>query len=190
MDDLPPAVRPKPDHEPVLRPVDEEADLRVRRPLLWLLPLTIPLILAIMLVLTNAQIEPMAQRARREAAERERAEQVRQMQQSSTRTISPRQAQGAGRPVASGQAVSGPVASGPAASGPAGAGGGELTPVACEFSPWVGLEIDEGIVQAVKDTRRPYRILAPGAPATQDFAPARINFNVDDAGKILRVWCG
>lgn len=36
----------------------------------------------------------------------------------------------------------------------------------------------------------PYRVLQPGAQATQDYEPARLNLYVDDKGWITRVTCG
>ena len=57
----------------------------------------------------------------------------------------------------------------------------------CEFSHWVGAPVDEAAVQA---EGRPYRILPPGAMATMDYSPSRINLNTDDAGIVQSVTCG
>lgn len=57
----------------------------------------------------------------------------------------------------------------------------------CEFSHWVGAPVDEAAVQA---QGRPYRILPPGAMATMDYSPSRINLNTDDAGIVQSVTCG
>jgi hypothetical protein len=36
----------------------------------------------------------------------------------------------------------------------------------------------------------PSRIIKPGQAVTQDFAPGRINFEIDGAGTISRTFCG
>jgi hypothetical protein len=59
--------------------------------------------------------------------------------------------------------------------------------VSCDFSPWVGHPVDE---DAVKATQRPYRILPPGAMATMDYSPQRINLDTDENGIVTRVHCG
>lgn len=66
----------------------------------------------------------------------------------------------------------------------------EISAPPCNFEAWVGLEVREDMLNAIRDARRPYRILPPGSAITMDHAPARINFDLDDAGKITRVWCG
>ena len=62
--------------------------------------------------------------------------------------------------------------------------------VSCDFEQWVGKEVSDDMLQAIKDAKRPFRILPPGSMMTMDHAPARINFDLNDAGKITRVWCG
>ena len=37
---------------------------------------------------------------------------------------------------------------------------------------------------------RPVRVIRPGTAVTQDFAPGRINFDIDGAGRVARIWCG
>lgn len=37
---------------------------------------------------------------------------------------------------------------------------------------------------------RPVRILPPGSLFTQEFAPQRLNVDLDGAGTIIRLWCG
>lgn len=37
---------------------------------------------------------------------------------------------------------------------------------------------------------QPVRILWPETPVTEDYSPARLNFDVNAAGVITRVWCG
>lgn len=34
------------------------------------------------------------------------------------------------------------------------------------------------------------RILPPNSVMTQDFRPDRVNVNLDEAGVIVRIWCG
>ncbi len=61
---------------------------------------------------------------------------------------------------------------------------------ACDFNKLVGLSMSERIEEKVKELGRPYRILPPDSAMTMDYAPARVNFDVDAAGIISRVWCG
>jgi hypothetical protein len=37
---------------------------------------------------------------------------------------------------------------------------------------------------------QPVRIIGPDQAVTQDYNPTRINFDVDRAGDITRIWCG
>lgn len=37
---------------------------------------------------------------------------------------------------------------------------------------------------------QPSRLISPGDAVTEDFDQTRINFDLDDAGTITRVWCG
>ena len=64
----------------------------------------------------------------------------------------------------------------------------------CDFEEWVGQEMSEEMIQIIKDAQggkgRPFRILPPGSAMTMDHSPARVNFDLDDAGNITRVWCG
>jgi hypothetical protein len=62
-----------------------------------------------------------------------------------------------------------------------------MQPAACDFAAWIGKPVDES---AVKATGRPYRILPPGAMMTMDHSPDRINVETDDAGIVVRVFCG
>jgi Peptidase inhibitor I78 family len=34
------------------------------------------------------------------------------------------------------------------------------------------------------------RIIEPGMPITEDYSASRLNFDLDEAGTITRVWCG
>lgn len=34
------------------------------------------------------------------------------------------------------------------------------------------------------------RIIEPGMAVTEDYSPSRLNFDLDDRGRITRVWCG
>ncbi len=36
----------------------------------------------------------------------------------------------------------------------------------------------------------PKRIIPMGAPATMDYNPVRVNFDLDAASNITRIWCG
>lgn len=37
---------------------------------------------------------------------------------------------------------------------------------------------------------RQVRVIRPGMAITMDFRPERINFDVDGAGRVVRIWCG
>lgn len=63
----------------------------------------------------------------------------------------------------------------------------DLAPQPCDFPHFIGRPVDE---KAIKALGRPYRILPPGAMATMDFSPARINVETDDKGTVLRISCG
>lgn len=60
----------------------------------------------------------------------------------------------------------------------------------CDFAPWVGSKVTPDMLEAIKQAKRGYRILSPGASMTMDYSPARINFNLDDKGVIASVTCG
>ncbi len=60
----------------------------------------------------------------------------------------------------------------------------------CDFAPWVGLKVSEDMLGALKGAERPYRVLEPGSAMTMDHAPARVNFDLNEAGAITRIWCG
>ncbi|MFM2391305.1 MAG: hypothetical protein RLZZ437_2860 [Pseudomonadota bacterium] len=58
----------------------------------------------------------------------------------------------------------------------------------CNAAPWnartgqpgpTGAEVPPGA-----------RVIAPGDAVTEDFSPTRLNIDIDDAGRILRAWCG
>ena len=60
----------------------------------------------------------------------------------------------------------------------------------CDFNEWMGKPADAALVAAIKPLNRPYRILPPGSMVTRDFSPSRINFDLNESGKIIRAWCG
>lgn len=37
---------------------------------------------------------------------------------------------------------------------------------------------------------KPVRVIRPGQPVTKDHWPARLNFQVDEVGRIARIYCG
>jgi hypothetical protein len=57
----------------------------------------------------------------------------------------------------------------------------------CAFDQYIGQSVDS---EKLETLGRPYRILPPGAMATMDYVPERVNFHVDDKGIVLRVRCG
>ncbi|MGB4107159.1 MAG: I78 family peptidase inhibitor [Alphaproteobacteria bacterium] len=60
----------------------------------------------------------------------------------------------------------------------------------CDFSEVIGKKAGGWVDQFAETLKRPYRIMPPGAMATQDFSPSRMNFETDAEGIITRVWCG
>jgi Peptidase inhibitor I78 family len=60
----------------------------------------------------------------------------------------------------------------------------------CDFNEWMGKPADAALEAAIKPLNRPYRILPPGSMMTKDFSPSRINFDLNESGKIIRAWCG
>ncbi len=62
-----------------------------------------------------------------------------------------------------------------------------LAPQSCDFPQFIGKPVDEA---ALKALGRPYRVLPPGAMATMDFSPVRINLETDDKGLVTRITCG
>ena len=60
----------------------------------------------------------------------------------------------------------------------------------CDFEPWIGLKVEDDMLDALKGAKRPFRVLPPGSMMTMDHSPARVNFDTDEAGTITRVWCG
>jgi hypothetical protein len=62
----------------------------------------------------------------------------------------------------------------------------------CEFNHLIGKKVYEAEAE-VKASGRPYRILPPGAMATMDYAPERINLDVTGEGAdatVVNVRCG
>lgn len=40
------------------------------------------------------------------------------------------------------------------------------------------------------ETLRRARVIRPGQAVTMDYSAARLNFDLDDSDRILRIWCG
>lgn len=60
---------------------------------------------------------------------------------------------------------------------------------ACDFSQWVGLNRSD-VEARLAETGRPNRVLRPGQPMTMDYRPDRINVELDDSDRVVRVFCG
>ncbi len=60
----------------------------------------------------------------------------------------------------------------------------------CEFPQWIGKKVGGWIDQETEALKRPHRVMPPGAGATRDYSPGRINFDIDAAGIVTRIWCG
>lgn len=72
-----------------------------------------------------------------------------------------------------------------------GTAGTKITPIetisVCDFADWVGKPVDQ---EAVDATKRPFRILPPGAMATMDHITDRLNIHTDEDGIVTSVTCG
>lgn len=49
---------------------------------------------------------------------------------------------------------------------------------------------DRGALAAMSFVTGMVRVIEPGMAVTQDYSPARVNFDLDGDGRIVRVWCG
>jgi hypothetical protein len=159
---------PESEKEPRLRAYDEEIDLKVRNPWPWLIMAAVPLFLGIVIMLRQPDAPTVTERAAAVSPKvlwKERIDAKTKSGVPNVRTI-------------------------PGTDRPAVALQPEEKDYPCDFAPWVGMRMEEDILQAVRQVNRPYRILLPGAPMTMDFSPARINFDVNKKNVITRVWCG
>lgn len=59
----------------------------------------------------------------------------------------------------------------------------------CDFPGLLGQVPGEALLAQTLGGRG-YRVLPPGSMATQDYSPARVNLELDESGKVKRVWCG
>ncbi len=59
----------------------------------------------------------------------------------------------------------------------------------CDFAGLNGKTVEEAET-AVKETKRPYRVLTPGSVATMDYSPDRINIITDENNLVKEVTCG
>lgn len=60
---------------------------------------------------------------------------------------------------------------------------------ACDFAALVGKTQGEAET-AIQETKRPYRVLAPGSVATMDYSPDRVNILTDEQGAVKEITCG
>ena len=58
---------------------------------------------------------------------------------------------------------------------------------AASLSDLVGREFSALATMIFPDTTR---FISPGDAVTMDFNPERLNFDLDETGKITRIWCG
>ncbi|WP_420859599.1 I78 family peptidase inhibitor [Marivivens marinus] len=58
---------------------------------------------------------------------------------------------------------------------------------AAEFSPLVGQQSNALERQLIM---RQVRVIRPGDAVTMDYRPDRLNFEIDSAGQIARIFCG
>ena len=99
-----------------------------------------------------------------------------------------RMRRGAVRTCAAGLRVAGLCVAGMVwTTGAALANGGEDT---CGAAALQGLVGQTGEIATLLVLDRPIRVITPGMPVTRDYRLDRINFDLDDAGGIVRIWCG
>lgn len=67
---------------------------------------------------------------------------------------------------------------------------GEGTGDACGASGLQSLLGQPATVISAMVLTNPYRVIRPGEAVTMDFLPTRINFELDGAGRIVRIYCG
>lgn len=53
-----------------------------------------------------------------------------------------------------------------------------------------GLVGQSGEIAVMLALDHPKRVIAPGSAVTRDYRLNRINFDLDEAGHITRIWCG
>lgn len=153
--------KPQDEHQPVLKDRKEQ---RVQNPALWLGLLAVPIVLAFIIgiVKPDRTFTPPERPVNRQPSDGQRA-----LAPISADTPIIAQAIQSTRPDDE-----------------------PVSETGCDFSDWVGLEVSEEMQKAIKDAKRPFRILPPGSMMTMDHNPERVNFDLDNAGTITRVWCG
>jgi hypothetical protein len=63
-------------------------------------------------------------------------------------------------------------------------------PLSCDFKDWIGVRVEQSMLEALAAQGRPQRLLPPDTSYTSDYVPERVNFDLDENGIILRIWCG
>jgi hypothetical protein len=66
----------------------------------------------------------------------------------------------------------------------------EPEPMACGADGMQGLVGQDKAVFAAMTLPMGTRIIPPGTAITEDYSPSRLNVDLDDKGRISRVWCG
>jgi hypothetical protein len=61
---------------------------------------------------------------------------------------------------------------------------------ACGAAALQGLVGQPEAVLASMTLTVPVRVIRPGQAVTMDFNPSRLNFDIDERGRIARIWCG
>ncbi len=66
----------------------------------------------------------------------------------------------------------------------------EPMPDTCGATPLAGLVGQDATALERELILRPVRVIRPDMAITMDFSPDRINFDIDGANRITRIWCG
>ena len=60
----------------------------------------------------------------------------------------------------------------------------------CGTAGFMGLVGQPGEIARMLVLEGPVRVIAPGDAVTRDYRRERINFDLDEDGAIIRIWCG
>ena len=70
-----------------------------------------------------------------------------------------------------------------------GAGADEVEDT-CGSAGFLGLVGQTGEIATMLVLDGPVRVIEPGSVVTRDYRLNRINFDLDEDGRIVRIWCG
>lgn len=170
-----PEASPEEPKGPKLKPEEEMLNLKVQRPYLWFIPIAIPFLILAYITVTSGPRESKLLQADRPSPREIARQHAQAMDNAVMRLYGPEGQRSA--------YLKRRLGYDPAKlPDPAG--------FKCDFDLWVGRTLDRAIIESVDQSLRSYRIIRPGQVITKDFAPGRINFEVNGNDTITRIWCG